>query len=285
MKFGFVTCVELGLSCMEAIYEVGGHLNLVITLPDDRATNKSGRVFLDDFCSRHNVPLTKCPNINDDIVIAAIQELEIDWLFIIGWSQLACQDVLDAPLRGVLGMHPTLLPQGRGRAAIPWAIIKGLEKTGVTLFKLDGGIDTGDIIAQRVIPISPTINASALYSAVSIAHTELMRDVYPKLDKDGIQAVPQNHNLASEWPGRKPEDGRIDLTGSVHDAEKLVRAVTRPYPGAFFDTEDGKLIIWEAEVVSSAGKRNSTDIYIDFYDGTLHCLSTETGSVAIGSNQ
>jgi methionyl-tRNA formyltransferase len=285
MKFGFVTCVELGLSCMEAIYEVGGHLDLAITLPDDRATRKSGRVYLDDFCSRHNVPLIKSPNINDDIIIAAIKEFEIDWLFIIGWSQIALQDVLDAPLRGVLGMHPTLLPQGRGRAAIPWAIIKGLDKTGVTLFKLDGGIDTGDIIAQRVIPISPTTNASSLYSSVGIAHTELMRDVYPKLDKDGIQAFPQNHNLASEWPGRKPEDGRIDLTGSVHDAEKLVRAVTRPYPGAFFDTEDGKLIIWEAEMVSSTEERNSTDIYIDFYDGTLHCLSTETGLVAIGSNQ
>src|SRR5690554_5788702 len=118
-KIGFVTCVQLGLSCMEALYEAGGNLSFVMTLEDNQATNKSGRVYLDDFCKAHEIPLLKSRHVNNDDVISAIKEHELDWLFIIGWSQIAGLEVLNAPKQGVLGMHPTLLPTGRGRAAIP----------------------------------------------------------------------------------------------------------------------------------------------------------------------
>lgn len=275
MKFAFVTCVKLGLSCMEAIYDVGGRLDLVITLPDDRAINKAGRIFLDEFCSSRNISLIKSKNVNDDVVVNAIIENQIDWLFIIGWSQIALERVLSAPLRGVLGMHPTLLPQGRGRAGIPWAILKNLDVTGVTLFKLDGGIDTGDIIDQQTIPLRSDITAFELYNAANAAHVDLIRSVFPKLERGTFQLRPQNDELASEWPGRTPEDGRIDTKGSVYDAEKLVRAVTRPYPGAFIETENGKLIIWEALVVNLENLTHSTDTYIRFYDGYLQCLVTQ----------
>ncbi len=89
MKFGFVTCVQLGKSCMEAIYQVGGSLDLIITLEDTQAVNKSGRVYLDDFCILKNVPLLKSSHINNDNCIKLIKKYKIDWLFIIGWSQIA----------------------------------------------------------------------------------------------------------------------------------------------------------------------------------------------------
>jgi methionyl-tRNA formyltransferase len=284
MKFGFVTCVELGLSCMEAIYDARGHLNVAITLPDDRAANKSGRVYLDAFCAKHAIPLVKSPNVNDDMIVEAIKSHDIDWLFIIGWSQIARADVLAAPKEGVLGMHPTLLPIGRGRAAIPWAILKGLDKTGVTLFKMDGGVDTGDIIAQHEIAMEPLIDAATLYARVDEAHTALMREVFPKLKVGELVAIPQDDRLATEWPGRKPEDGRIDLNGSVHEAERLVRAVTRPYPGAFVDTDGRRLIVWKAAFADANAPRNAADAYLEFHDGVLHCLTIER-SASVTPNQ
>ena len=148
MKFGFVTCVQLGLSCMESIYQMGEKLDLAITLPDHINQNKSGRVYIDDFCDGHKIPLFKSTNINNLDVIKAICGAEIDWLFIIGWSQIAKKNLLDSPKKGVLGIHPTLLPEGRGRASIPWAILKELNETGVTMFKMDNGIDTGPIAGQ-----------------------------------------------------------------------------------------------------------------------------------------
>jgi methionyl-tRNA formyltransferase len=158
----------------------------------------------------------------------------LDWLFIIGWSQVAHEEVLSAPAKGAIGMHPTLLPVGRGRAAIPWAILQGLDVTGVTMFQLDGGVDTGPIIAQKTIPLTADSDAGQLYEAVDRAHVELMREIFPKLCEGSLDPQPQDDGLATEWPVRSPEDGEIRTDRSVADAERLVRATTRPYPGAFF---------------------------------------------------
>ena len=137
---------------MEAIYDVGGKLELSITLHDDKARAKSGRVYIDKFCYAKKIPLLKINNINDAEAVEYVKQL--DWLFIIGWSQIAGKIILGTPTFGVLGMHPTLLPVGRGRASIPWAILHQLSETGVTLIKLDEGVDTGPIVAQFIIPLS-----------------------------------------------------------------------------------------------------------------------------------
>lgn len=270
MKFGFVTCVQLGLSCMDAIYRVGQSLDLVITLNDSQARQKSGRVYLDDFCNKHQIPLHKSNHINDESCIAAIKEHKIDWLFIIGWSQIANSEILNAPNNGVLGMHPTLLPKGRGRAAIPWAIIKGLNKTGVTLFKLDTGVDTGEIIAQKEILLDTSTTAASLYTEVNRCHIQLIEEVINPLSKGDLSLRVQDESKATMWPGRKPEDGEINLKGSVVDAEKLVRAVTKPYPGAFyFDSTGNKVIVWEAEISKERFCSVNDKTHLQFYDGIL----------------
>lgn len=271
IRIGFVTCVQLGLSCMEALYEAGGQLSFAMTLEDDQAVNKSGRVYLDEFCAEHDIPLMKSRHVNNQNVIDAVREHELDWLFIIGWSQIASPQVLNAPKRGVLGMHPTLLPIGRGRAAIPWAILKGLDKTGVTLFKLDTGVDTGPIVDQVEIPLSTSTDAGQLYDLVDEAHVALMKKVVPALMADELMLREQDDRLATEWPGRKPEDGEINMQGSVYDAERLVRAVTRPYPGAFVMLDGKRYILWRAEVLDV----DDGSFGLQFADGFLKALEYE----------
>lgn len=254
---------------MEAIYADGFRLDLAITLEDTRAQTKSGRVYLDDICRQHNTPLLKVRHINDETAVAAIAQYQLDWLFIIGWSQIASSAVLRAPSRGVLGIHPTLLPVGRGRAAIPWAILKRLPETGVTLFQLAEGIDTGPIVAQRRISLPADADAGWLYARVNSAHVELIREVMPKLSADALVPTPQDETQATIWPGRKPEDGLIDLNGSVCDAACLVRALTRPYPGAFTYVDGRKITVWEARVI---GEPKQGTQCLKFRDGYLECL-------------
>jgi methionyl-tRNA formyltransferase len=270
MKIGFVTCVQLGLSCMEALYRAGGRLAMAMTLTDSQARQKSGRVYLDEFCSKHSVPLRKVRHINDPESIEAIKAADLDWLFIIGWSQIAGAEVLASTRCGVLGMHPTLLPVGRGRAAIPWAILKGLPETGVSLFKLDTGVDTGPIAGQVKIALGPQTDAAWLYAAVDAAHVQLMRETVPKLLSGSLVLTPQDDALASEWPGRTPEDGRLDLEGSVATAERLIRAVTRPYPGAFVDKDGRRVIVWKATLVGPDAARQGFELA--FSDGRLRLI-------------
>lgn len=244
MRFGFVTCVELGLGCIDEIYRIGGRLDLMMTLEDDRAPKKSGRVWLDAIAARHAVPLVKVSHINEPKAITELQEHAIDWLFIIGWSQIAGTEVLRSVGRGVIGMHPTLLPVGRGRAPIPWAILLGLPETGVTMFQLDEGVDTGPIIAQDVLPLAVDETATRLYERVVLAHRRLIAHSWADLAHGNVRLVAQDESRATTWKARKPADGELSQEMEVGDFDRLVRATTRPYPGAFLPTDDGILRIW-----------------------------------------
>lgn len=273
MRFGFVTCVQLGLACMEEIYAAGGKLDLAITLHDELAQKKSGRVYLDNICERHDIPLVKIRHINDEDSIRAIKERGIDWLFIIGWSQIAGQAVLDAPGRGVLGIHPTLLPEGRGRAPIPWAILKGLKQTGVTLFKLDAGVDTGEILAQEILPITPDETATTLYARVNEAHKTIIRNIWPSLVNDTLELRKQDESKVTIWEARTPEDGRITPEMSVAYVERLVRAVTHPYPGAFYENADGGIIrIWSGRIGDANTPPGDAIVRIALSDGVYDAV-------------
>lgn len=266
MKMAFATCVQLGLSCIEEIYRIGGELDLLITLKDKKAKNKSGRIYLDEIANEHKTPLLKINNINDKEVIELLKEHQIDWLFIIGWSQIAKKEVLDTPKQGCIGMHPTLLPVGRGRAAIPWAILKGLKETGVTMFKLDEGVDTGEIIGQGVISLDENTTATGLYNKVDDMHITLISKYWNDILNNNISLIIQNEVNATEWPGRKAEDGEIFSDMTIDEVNKLVRAVTHPYPGAFYKDVDRTIRIWSAKTDANEGEIKLSDGYLKLID-------------------
>lgn len=260
MRLGFITCVRLGESCLEELADLGANLVYLGTLRDEIAPEKSGRIFLDEFARARGVALHKFRNMNDADAVAAIRDADLDWLYVIGWSQIAKQAVLEAPSRGVLGIHPTLLPEGRGRASIPWAIIKGLNQTGVTMFKLDEGMDTGPILGQQVVPVASDETASTLYEKVAHAHRMLIRATFRPIVDDTVELIPQDESRATEWPGRKPSDGLLnpnELTTLAVD--RHVRALTHPYPGASIRLSDGRLLrIWAGTPGEDRGYQFST---------------------------
>jgi methionyl-tRNA formyltransferase len=281
MRVGFVTAVELGRACIEEILACGGSLDIVMTLRDEQASDKSGRVRLDDLCSAVGTPLVKVRNINDPEAVEALRAARLDWLFIVGWSQIARPAVLQTAGYGVLGIHPTLLPEGRGRAPIPWAILKDLPQTGVTMFRLDAGVDSGPIAGQLAIPLDPRETANTLYDKVVAGHRSLIRDCWPRLMAGTLELVQQDETRATYWPGRRPEDGALDLAGSVLDADRLVRAVTRPYPGAFLVSGNTRYRLWSAEPRPPSGRDigvhlDGSRLEVVFRDGDM--LATDWDS-------
>ncbi len=272
MKFAFCTCVQIGLSCMESIYRANGKLDLIVTLHDSKAKQKSGRIYVDDFAQKHKISVLKINHINDNETIESLKKHSIDWFFIIGWSQIASKEVIDAPNFGAIGAHPTLLPEGRGRASIPWAIIKGLKKTGVTFFKIDEGVDTGAILKQQEVIINEEKEtAMTLYDKINKAHEILIESLYPDLLNNGVKLTKQNESNATYWECRKPEDGRLDSCMSVDEADRLIRATTKPYPGAFIIKNNKKMIIWSGK----KGVDSSASFILDFKDGKYSVLEFE----------
>ena len=274
LRIGFVTCVQLGLSCMEEIDAAGGRLDAVLTLTDEMGRAKSGRVHVDAFCADRAIPLAKFRNVNEPASLDWLRQQDLDWLFIIGWSQIAHPGVLALLRRGAIGMHPTLLPEGRGRSAVPWAILKDLRVTGVSMFKLDAGVDTGPLLGQEEIRVEPRETATTLYGKVEQAHRTLIRRTWPLLVTDALQVVPQDHSRATVWPGRTPADGRLDLTMTVGCADRLVRAVTHPYPGAYFDEGSTRWRIWSAAPAIDL-PTDADAMRLRFADGDLAVLQAE----------
>lgn len=257
-RIGFVTAVQLGLDCLWEIHRLGGPIDLVITFDDETAKKKSGRVFLEDYAHVSGTELHKTSHINNSGTIEAIRSASLDYLLVIGWSQLISIDIFPLVKHTPLGMHPTLLPEGRGRAPIPWTILKGIRRSGVTMLELSPEADAGDIIAVEGYDVSPVETATTLYEKARAAHVALIRKAWPSLLSGSLKGQPQDNTKATYWPQRRPADGEITSTISLGEIERLVRASTRPYPGAFVIEDGRKLIIWAGSVQKLNGEQFTT---------------------------
>ena len=253
MRTVWVSFDTIGRDCLEAAADVGAEIVGVITLPGPIDPNRSGQCAFDDVAVRLGAVLHETRDINADETLAVVGELEPELVFVVGWSQLVRDRFIALAREGIFGMHPTLLPRHRGRAPIPWAILTGLARTGVTLFEIvDSTADSGAIVGQREVEISPDETATTLFARIAVAHVELTRELVPQLLARRAPRIPQDPGRASSWPKRSPADGIIDWETRAPYLYDWVRAQTRPYPGAFTFLGDVKVIVWGARAVSLA---------------------------------
>ena len=250
MRTVWVSFDTIGRACLEAAADAGAEIVGVVTLPGPLAANRSGQCAFDGVAEGQGAVLIETSDINDDGTLEAIRACDPELVFVVGWSQLVRSPFIALAREGVFGMHPTLLPRHRGRAAIPWAILSGLARTGVTLFEIvDGTADSGAIVGQAVVDIGADETAETLFERISDAHVELIREFVPQLLTRSAPRSPQDPSRASSWPRRKPGDGIIDWETRARYLYDWVRAQTRPYPGAFTFLGDEKIIVWRARPV------------------------------------
>ncbi len=210
----------------------------------------SGQCSFDDAAARLGAVLHETQDVNSDATLEAVAALDPDLIFVVGWSQLVRDPFIALAREGVFGMHPTLLPRHRGRAPIPWAILAGLARTGVTLFEIvDATPDSGAIVGQVVVDIAPDETATTLFARIADAHVELTREFVPRLLARSAPSIPQDPTRASSWHRRVPTDGIIDWETRAPYLYDWVRAQTRPYPGAFTFLGEEKVIVWSARPV------------------------------------
>ena len=254
MRLVWVSFDVVGRRCLEASVDVGGHVVGIVTLPGPVDANRSGQCRFDDVAERLGATLVETADVNADETLAAVSALEPDLIFVVGWSQLVREPFIALARTGVFGMHPTLLPRHRGRAPIPWAILTGLAKTGVTLFEIvDATADSGPIVGQLEIAIAARETATTLFEKAVDAHVELIRTCLPQLIAGTAARLPQDARRASAWPRRTPGDGIIDWETRGRYLDDWVRAQTHPYPGAFTYVGDEKLVVWEARHIALDG--------------------------------
>ena len=253
MRTVWVSFDTIGRDCLDAAAEAGAEIVGIVTLPGPIDPERSGQCAFDDIAARFDAALVETRDVNAPETLNAIRKLEPELIFIVGWSQLVHEPFIELASEGVFGMHATLLPKHRGRAPIPWTILSGLARTGVTLFEIvDSTADSGGIVGQREISVSADETATSLFARVADAHVSLIRELVPQLLARSAPRIQQEPTRASSWPKRAPADGIIDWDTRAPYLYDWVRAQTRPYPGAFTFLGEEKVIVWGARPVELA---------------------------------
>lgn len=242
----FIGSEEIGWECLQTLLRIGANVVGVFTL--DEAAGRRAVAF------RSFAPFADSgvPVYFGDGTLAAddataMRELAPDLIYEIGWSQLLPPDILAIPSAAAVGMHCSLLPKHRGRAPIPWSIIFGLQRSGMTLFHLSTGADRGDIIGQAEFAIGSDDTAGDVYGKSVQAAVSLVETYHPMLANGTSPRIPQDLRRSDSWPRRTPQDGLIDWEMSAVRLYDWVRALTHPFPGAFTYWGDRKVFVWKAQ--------------------------------------
>ena len=172
-----------------------------------------------------------------------IKKFDLDLILVLGWYYILPKSIRKLSKLGAWGIHASLLPNYAGGAPLVWAIINGEKKTGVTLFKLDDGVDDGDIISQKSFPIDEQDTIREVYEKATVASKKILSEVLANMNN--IEFITQDKSKIKIYPQRKPEDGKIDLSKNADEIYNFVRAQSSPYPGAFIRAGDGKKLIIE----------------------------------------
>ena len=243
MKAVVLAYHNIGCAGVKALLRNGFEIAAIFTHKDVSGEN----IWFDsvaELAASLNITVFAPEDINHQMWVRKIIELEPDIIFSFYYRNMVSQAILDIPPEGCLNLHGSLLPKYRGRCPINWALVNGEKETGVTLHYMTPKPDDGDILCQKKIIISDDDTAMSLHKKAVKASADLLDEILPQIEDGTALSFPQDHSKATYYGGRSPEDGEIDWSKTAIEIRNLVRAVTRPYPGAFSYIGARKCLFW-----------------------------------------
>jgi methionyl-tRNA formyltransferase len=235
MLLVFCGTPRFAVPTLERLVEAGHSVPLVVTQPD-RPRGRGMEVAVSpvkDAATRLGIAVLQPDTIKNNAEFRSqLAALALDAIIVVGYGRIIPQWMIDLPRLGNLNLHASLLPKYRGAAPIQWAIANGESVTGVTTMRIDAGLDTGDILMQREIPIGLEETAETLGPKLASVGAELMIETLRGLKTGQVRPTPQDHAQATLAPILRKGDGRMDFSRSARDAFNRLRGF-QPWPGAF----------------------------------------------------
>ncbi len=281
MKIVFIGTVNFSETILKTLLHLNANVVGICTLK--KSSFNSDFNDLSKLADNKKIPYKYCNDINSESSISWIKDKDPDIIFCIGWPRLIKKKLLNLPPKGVVGYHPTLLPKNRGRHPIIWALNLGLKETGSTFFFMNEGADSGPIISQKEVIISKKDDALSLYQKIENIASNQLKLFFNDLLNGSINPNPQREDKANYWRKRIKNDGLINWNMSSLGIYNLVRALSKPYPGASFYYKDKEIKLFKCEIIKNKknniepGKIISADknIIVKTSDGALALLNLE----------
>jgi methionyl-tRNA formyltransferase len=247
-KVVFMGSPDFSLPCLRALannYDVIG----VVTQPD-RASGRGRELKsppVKTLALELGIPVIQPEKLRAPETMEQLRAWDPDLIVVAAFGQILKKDVLDLPRYGCINVHASLLPRWRGAAPINAAILAGDEETGVTLMRMDVGLDTGPMLVRKPIRLMGDDTAGSVFQALSQLGADLLIETLPRWIAGELQPQVQDDVLATYAPMLKKEEGKLDFTQDVNELERRVRAFN-PWPGAFMDFNGAILKIHRAHV-------------------------------------
>ena len=257
MRVIFMGTPDFAVGTLEEIIKAGHEVVLTVTQPDKPKGRGNAVQFtpVKECALAHDIPVFTPKKIREPENIEYLRKFQPDIIIVAAFGQILSKTILDMPKYGCVNVHASLLPKYRGAAPIQWAVINGDEVSGVTIMRMNEGIDTGDMIAKRELRLAEDETGGSLFDKLADLGAKLCVETMEMIEKGTAVYTPQNSEAATHTSMIRKEMGDISWNRSAMEIERLIRGLN-PWPSAYTHLDGKTFKIWKAEIVSEGTEYN-----------------------------
>lgn len=289
LRVVFMGTPDFAVPGLEALAKAGCRVVGVVSQPDrpKGRGRKVQRTPVAACADRHGLPVFQWSRLNDTSY-ATLRDLAPDLCVVVAYGKILPRRYLELPPHGCLNVHASLLPALRGAAPIQWAVIRGHQQTGISIMRMDAGMDTGDVALRVPTTISRDETAGELHDRLAPLGAQALGRALDALCAGTLSFTPQDHAAATLAPMLTKADGRLDWSWPAQQVHDRVRG-TSPWPGAFVERAEGPLKIHRTRLAEGGGPPGSVIAHdadgprVACGDGAVTLLSLQRpGRTAMG---
>ena len=250
MKIVFMGTPSFAVPSLEALSKNEYNISMVIT-QKDKPRGRGKKLLptpVKEKALELGLEVYQPDSINSIESINKLRDISPDCIIVVAYGQILKEEILNLPKFGCLNIHASLLPKYRGAAPINWAIINGEKETGITIMKMDEGLDTGDMLKSELIPIRADDDSKSIHDKLSQLGGRLIVETLKDIEKGNITSISQSDELSTYAPKISKETGKIDWNKNGDNIVNLVRGL-KPWPSAYMVYKGEKVKIHRARVV------------------------------------
>lgn len=240
---------DFAVNTLEAIVKAGHEVLLVVTQPD-KAKGRGKKMVITPVKEKaleYNLQVSQPERVREEAFMEELERLKPDVIVVAAFGQILPERILNIPRYGCINVHASLLPAYRGAAPIQWAVIDGLEETGITIMYMEKGLDTGDIICQSRVKLSPDETGGSLFDRLAVEGADLLVEALEQLQNGTAARRKQDDSKSSYAKMLSKDMGCLDFTQDAATLERLIRGLN-PWPSAYTRVNGKNLKIYAAEV-------------------------------------
>ena len=259
MKIVYMGTPDFAVGPLEAMVEAGYEITAVVTQPD-KPKGRSDKLIpspVKECALRYGIPVLTPKKIKAPEAVEELKKYEADLFVVAAFGQILSEEILTMPRLGCINIHASLLPKYRGAAPIQWSIIDGEKETGITIMQMDKGLDTGDILFQKVVPILDTDTGESLFDKLAEVGARFLVEVLPDIEAGNIHPIKQDEEKSTYAKMLSKAIGEIDWSKAADTLEHLVRGLNS-WPSAYTRLNGKQLKLWQSHVVLGIDKEPGT---------------------------